>query len=441
MVEVQQRLSTMDKDEYSDQLSPQPDEKVLQIRDKLSRWLAKEEKDGDKLLRWLLGYELPSVSSSQESYIWIMRGLRAMDGSPEKLKTMAQRLARFLEKEPDMTLNVPQANEVLYNLLMLCSRLGAELSPADLKYEVRSLLASPLIEMYNRNRELEQKYKRADSSSGNRERSKLIGKWRGIDLRRALQSALIFNQVDDRLVEPVWMTMLNERKHDFLPGDEYNGYEGMYNIGLRNGFPEIDRVIFALEKMWKILESKDKGCREFPKLVRWVKSAYPQYEALDKDLIHKAHEKKWPASAMVRLDNLAIIDEQEVDTNMREAYIWELYLAYLKNIDEGEVDVLFYLGDRGVVEDGVVVKVRMDSNAASMLRAIAPQIEGHRLKCPDTSYNNVFMAGNECLRHLEENLGVRLPEDDPGIYALREGRVHNMKEAKEGLKSAFATMS
>ena len=88
------------------------------------------------------------------------------------------------------------------------------------------------------------------------QRRKLEGDWQGINLRQALESALITNQRDSRL-QAVWHEMLTQRRHEFLTGDEYAGFEGirlMPTSEATRGEPALDAIGAALAAIATRLE-------------------------------------------------------------------------------------------------------------------------------------------------------------------------------------------
>jgi hypothetical protein len=209
------------------------------MRDMLSAWLAREDWKPEQLLDWLQGYGLPPVGHDDDPFLWVLRGLPEADERHPAETALANRVAKVLDEvKPDVTQPGDRPDELLYNLFMLCAGLSCP-----------DQLADPLYEVFKRR--------------------KLKGEWLGVDVRDALGAALTSNQLDSRL-QPVWETMLEGEEHDFLPGDEYDGFEGirlMPGSADKRGEPALDAIGKALKAMARHLEKAHDRRPQFRALI------------------------------------------------------------------------------------------------------------------------------------------------------------------------------
>src|SRR6185295_10572151 len=165
---------------------------VLTMRAFLAAYLHDEERPDDELVDWLQGYDLPIGSSSEEPFVWLLRGL-PLAGERKKARCqLGQRVARLLDAEPEIHRPGRRPDQLIHNLLMLAAGLG------------------PLQEL-------------ASALDRLLERSALSGEYRGLDLRASLRMALIENQIDARWA-PHWFEMLENGGAPKLPGGPSHGF-------------------------------------------------------------------------------------------------------------------------------------------------------------------------------------------------------------------------
>ncbi len=244
---------------------------ILRLREMLAEWLAREEWHPQQLIEWLQGYDLPPVGHDDEPYLWLLRGLPVANERYEAEVELANRVARILEDEPDRKRPGTRPDQVLYNLFMLCAGLSC---PDQL----------------------------ADSLYGVFQRGVLEGEWLGVDLRYALQIALILNQSDDRLLQE-WEAKLDSRKQVFLPGSEYDGFEGIRLIPSVDGRgkPALDAIGKALRAMAIHLEDDEERSAQLVSLINRVVETYPGRQTWNIDLLYQAIRNRWPDWAMQSL--------------------------------------------------------------------------------------------------------------------------------------------
>lgn len=244
-------------------------EPVRWMREMLGAWLGREDWRPEELIDWLQGYNLPPVGHDDEPFLWLLRGIPLADKRFEAETKLAERVGKVLEGKPDLMRPGTRPDKVLYNLFMLCAGLGCP-----------DQLAEPLYKVF--------------------QRGVLKGEWLGVDVRDALQAALISNQIDNRL-QPEWETMLEQRKHDFLPGDEYDGFNGIVMnpaSAKTRGEPDLDAIGRALKFMAKYLDRDSGRCEEFQALIKQIAEIYPGRPILEIEILLQAVHNDWPRWAM-----------------------------------------------------------------------------------------------------------------------------------------------
>jgi hypothetical protein len=257
------------------QKGPKPTGKSLpqQVADRIAKWLEDPSGPSWALVDWLEGYNLPAVGPDEDPYVWLHRGLNEL---PANLYVeFILRLARFIDEQPDVARPGDRPDEVLYNLLLLCTRLGDRLR-----------LGPPLIRMYERARR----------------RMGLTGQtYRGLDLRNPLLLALIGSQYDRSLIS-VWFRMLQTGRDAILPGTEYSGFYGVLATDLP-GQPNLDDLGQALSQMVRYLDRF--GDKHQPKLTELLNRIYDTHPAesneLDRSFLVEAMTRAWPDWASRRL--------------------------------------------------------------------------------------------------------------------------------------------
>lgn len=333
------------------------DEHSQRIGRSLALWLNQQSWEIQELIDWLQGYTLPPVGHDEEPFVWILRGLFLNDDRYKAESELAFRLVKLMESDAGSILLSKRPNQVLYNLFMLC---------AGLSYP--KVLGEALYSIY--------------------ERQSLEGEWLGVDLRDALQLALVTNQIDNRL-QSVWQCMLNGQTDDYLPGDEDDGFNGILlmpsaETGL--GEPAINEIGGALKIRTKHLE-QEKGRRHvFLSLIMKSVEAYPGRPSWSFDLVMQADEKQWPAWAVECIPNLYIPLEQ-VTGEKNRALIWHYILACVPRSYEYEVI--------NQLCKGHVLEIRLSEQTALFIDYIAPYFERVRLRNQFPSERSMvgFIAG------------------------------------------------
>lgn len=342
---------------------------VLQLRKQLNDWLLRKDWQPQQLIDWLQGYGLPSPMYELDPHEWLLRALPLADERYSTELELATRLARLLADQPDVQCDsADRPAEYLYNLLMLCAGLRN-----------RRVFGRPLYEMY--------------------ERRALRGEWIGVDLRTALEAALIANQRNADL-QPVWEPMLDGQAHDFLPGDEYSGFEGMVNMPQSEttwGEPYLAAIGKALTAMVVYLES-ERDCRlELQRLIKIVRATYPGRPTWEKDLLLQADLNQWPAWAVACLPSLFVENGRPESSARQTFFMWQILVPFLRRHGYTlEQETREYCG-------GVVVPVRLTEGAIAFLMQndVIQQIEARRRSLPYKSYKAVVGAINDALSELE----------------------------------------
>lgn len=238
---------------------------VQWIRTVLGEWLERGDWEPEQLIDWLQGYKLPPVGHDDEPFLWLLRGLPVADERYRVEVELARRVSKLLGDEPDVKRPGDRPDQVLYNLFMLCAGLSCPEQLADPVYDV---------------------YKRRA----------LKGEWLGIDVRDALQAALIFNQIDNRM-QSVWEAMIEGQSDKFLPGNAYEGFEGivlMPEAAARLGEPALDGIGRAFKAMARHLDREQERRLEFQSLIDKVVNTYPGSPTWEIDLLLQAYKNHWP---------------------------------------------------------------------------------------------------------------------------------------------------
>ena len=250
---------------------------VQEVNSLLCQWLDQDKYQSQQLVDWLQGYGLPPLGHDDDPFQWLLRGVEIADDRYQVESSLAERAARLLEEEPEVKRPGTRPDQLLYNLFML----SAGLSCPD-------QLADPLYAVF--------------------ERQALKGSWLGIDVREALTDALISNQLDNRL-EEVWQEMCENRGHDFLPGDEEDGLDGIRLMPVSaatRGEPALYAIGKALGRMATHVE-KEPDCRlKFQSLISRIVETYPGRSNWDQDLIYQADKNQWPSWAVECLPRLYV---------------------------------------------------------------------------------------------------------------------------------------
>ncbi len=383
---------SLTKDE-SEQLSPGSPTKWM--RNLIIPWLERGGWQPEQLIAWLQGYNLPPVGHDEEPHVWLMRGLPPDD---EDLRAeMARRVVRILSSRPDVELPGRRPDQVLYNLLMLCSSLGRPFE-----------LAEPLYQMFVRER--------------------LSGKWLGVGLPECLRDALIENQIDDRLL-PVWEQMLSGQKHKFLAGRQYEGFAGILmrcQQEVNSDQRALDAIGSALSQMTKYL-SQEHDCRvEFRALIKKVEKSHPLWPSCSLDLVMQAHKNMWPDWAVSCIAGLPSPEDLS-ETDDRIIPVWEVFIPAL------DARKYQYKIEETICR-GIVSLVRLSNEAAKFLDLIVGRVESRRLALPFPSYRAGVGAATDTIceyqvsdkvkikDELEEFNGQLLSEIEKNIEAYQQGR-------------------
>lgn len=314
-------------------------EQVPMIRE----WLASENWNTARLVDWFQGYDLPPAGHDDEPYLWLLRGIPDDDERYAAEKKFASRVATLLQQEPDVKRPGKRADQVLYDLLMLCAGLSC---PDE--------LADPLFEVF--------------------ERRQLQGTWRGVDLRSALKSALILNQKNARLLD-TWETLVQNGRHDFLIGDEWDGYEGlrlMPDSGDKRGEPAINPIGKALKTIGSKLEQERGRRTKYRSLINRVIETYPGRPTWNLDLLQQATRNEWPIWSIECLPSLYIPIPHNGSSH--RTLTWHYIVACIPR------SMNFRIVEKRCQDQ--VFELEVPDDTARFLESIAPAFELNRLGNP-----------------------------------------------------------
>ena len=243
---------------------------VESMQKKIIKWLNNDNEHLNLLVDWLQGVGFPPFGHDEEPYKKLLYGIPV---GPDRNKVeckFSARVRKLLESKPDIYSIGERPEQLMYNLLMLCSGLSCP-----------DYLADPLYEML--------------------ERGKLQGEYLGFDLSVALWSALIDNQIDNRL-QNKWQEMLNNYYSGNSPIDVYSIFEGillMPESEESRGVANKKMISQALGIISKIFDQLEDNVIEFEIIINEIYSKYPgQEDEINEALILHADKFKWPQWAI-----------------------------------------------------------------------------------------------------------------------------------------------
>lgn len=342
---------------------------VFRIAHDLGIWLQAPDWTMADLINWLEGNSLPPVGYDDEPFIWLLRGIMVTDSRYEVERELSTRLRLLLSEQPDVNQFGDRPSQVIYNLLMMCAGLSFAEVFADELYEIF-------------------------------ERRQLDGNWLGVDLRMALRDALVSNQRDDRM-KFIWTGMLEGRRHDFLPGNEYDGFLGVLHLpdpARPRGEPFISEIGRALSQMARFLGDRPDRRSEFYDLVARVHEMYLGRPSLASELIFEAETNSWPDWALVSLPSLCVPLMEHKEE--RFYLLWDVFVALLATF-KVEFSV------KRELCHGRIFLVKLQQKHSNLLDEFAPLIERRRLEMPLASYSAVLGGISDILSEVQVVLEER----------------------------------
>jgi len=110
------------------------------------------------------------------------------------------------------------------------------------------------------------------------------------DVKDCLLAALTRNQVDERMSRD-WFEMVEEGKHEFLPGNEYAGFAGLKWMPPRPNLTAIGRGLKLIEpQIYGRVDGRGYPVEEFAQLLKDVRDTFPQRKRLAQELLLEAHQ-------------------------------------------------------------------------------------------------------------------------------------------------------
>jgi len=315
-------------------------ESVVRMRTIVQGWLASEDWTTTQLIDWFQGYNLPAVGHDEEPYLWLLRGVPEADERHAAEKKFTGRAAMLLKEKPDVKRPGKRPDQALYNLFMLCAGLSC---PDE--------LADPLFRVF--------------------ERRQLKGKWRGIDIRSALKSALISNQKDSRVFAS-WEKLLLNGKNEFFTVDEFEFLDAarlMPESEDKRGEPALNAIGKAFKMMASKLEPDHERRIRYRSIVNKVIETYPGRPTWNLDLLRQADGNVWPIWSIECLPSLyvPILDNGSSDRTLTWHYLvscipWPLNYRVVGSMCQEQV-----------------FELEMADTTAEFVESIAPVFERNRL--------------------------------------------------------------
>src|SRR6266404_225706 len=351
------------------------------MRNLVSTWVEPKEPDAAHLLNWLQGSELPPVGHQEEPFLWLLRGIPVGSHRYEAERKMASAAARILAMEPDLNPVGKRPDQLLYNLLMLCAGLGATDELAEQLYSVLG-------------------------------RQTVNGRWMGNDLRGTLRAALIENQIDNRL-KPVWEAMLSGTRGESLPGNRYDGFEGILLMPLspdRREQPDLDAIGSALTVLAGVLKEEEDKRSDFRYLVSRVYEAYPGRPSLQEELVRQADKNNWPTWALEALPTLYFPAIHQKSNKNEFFYVWRPVVDVVEGV--------YSFSEEGGLCQNQVVLVRMPQETLDFVEQIAPVFDWNRINNPYHTVRSGIAVTTDTMAELE----LSCKYDTKAAYALRTAR-------------------
>lgn len=352
------------------------------MRKILEETLALPEGGPERLQRWLQGLGLPPLTSDEEPYLWLLRGLAKVNDRAQAERTLAAWTADILEQQPDVTPLGRMPDRLLYNLFFFAAGLAR---PSE--------LWEPLLGVY--------------------ERRALDGSYLGYAHRRNLVRALSRNQADARL-EEVWLSMATGEQVAFLEG---SSLEGCWALVLMPdpqegpGHPALEAIGKALDYQVRELEEATYRRVQLLELCDRIVELYVTHqEKILKWLIQSAHAFAWSPWAISALSDLC---HRKRSTSSSEFYLWRPYERILREVGD-PFEVREYLCG------GEVVLAGLGPSAAEFLQRIFPRLEESRRHSPFQTHEAVEGGVLHALLEIELFLA-----SDPSLYS----RVHRARRA------------
>ncbi len=308
-------------------------------------WLECAKWDPQQLIDWLQGYDLPAVGHEDEPFLWLLRGLPTGSERYHAECRFAERVAHLLEADIDLRSSGSRPTQVLYNLFMLAAGLGC---PDQLGAALQ--------------RTLERQRERRDE-------------WFDLDVRDAFRAALIENQLDSRFYS-IWDAMLTGEGDDFLPGNAYDGYDGILRMPpsyTARGKPALEAIGRAQYCMSQHLKHEHDRRPEFRRLIARALQTYPGRPTWEIDLLNQADQHRWPGWAVECLPSLYIRSGKTAD-GPQTAYVWHYICACVPEEYDYEI--------HSELCGGLVFDLKVTADTGEFLRSIAPRFEFLRLRNP-----------------------------------------------------------
>lgn len=361
-------------------------ESVEWVRGQLLSWLREDTWEPHRIAGWLQGYDLPPIGHDDEPYLWLLRSIPVDERRSWAETELARRLASFLETQLDSVRAKRRWEQLVYNLLLLCAGLGCPDQLGECLYRVF-------------------------------QRGKLVGSWLGVGLRDCLRMAIIQNQLDRRF-QQLWEAMLAKRDVSTLPGNEYDGFEGirlMPPSAAERGHPALDAIGKALRQMARNLEDSTDRRMELQSLIGDVVATYPGRPSWDRDLVELADEHEWPRWALLCLPRLSLPLDAQPEGQLELFLLWRPVFEVIRTNDS------LYTVFRKLC-DGEVLLVGLTGQARAQVGFIMDGLEYERLHNPYPSWRS--MTG--VVAHVYQDTELRAKDAHPQI-------AQSIKEARERL--------
>ena len=357
------------------------------MRERLEAALQADATGRRQLSRWLFEKDLPPRSRDEEPYVWILRGLSAVDDFAPAVRKLAAWTAELIDEGAEEKCSAPEGDQYLFNLLRLSAALA---SPDE--------LWGPLLRMY--------------------ERRKVAGKYDGLNHRSSLLLALVKNQADTRLRD-TWLRIAEGKEESFFEGNPEDGLWALMHAPdpeKGRGHPDFGGLGRALSfQVADVLADRVNRRASLVHIFRRLSKVYPNANhAFQIQCVLWADSFDWPWWAVTALPSLSVVTRRE--GSAAQVLLWKIYQEY---VFEGlAAPVRSYCG-------GLVLEAQVDLDAWISRAPIIAELEERRLTSPLQSERALKGDLNQRLLELQSERSHR-NQDCNVLGPIRRGFVREL---------------
>lgn len=264
--------------------------KEEKLRSEVQTWLCASNGCGLRLLDWIEKDAVVGLPSPEQNLISLVRGLSSNDQGVTSTILLARSLKVILIDGRDELEKRP--SPVVAKFFMLCAELACP-----------EVLGEPLLNL----------------AADLKRRGSIPERWTE-EVLLSLRSALIANQVDDRLRE-VWKNLVSGQRDPLLLESRLAGYRGLSQMPPGTnaiGKPDFSAIGFGLKEMSVFWNNADERRVRFRKLVEMVENCYSKHN-VNRQLIIEADRQRWEGWAV---SCLKLYEEIDTTDDRIRTFMW-----------------------------------------------------------------------------------------------------------------------